>query len=132
MAQVASSYWPMLWPSPDLTTQTVNIPKSVLNLSIRIGPDTPTSASPLRNLPEPAISEFERNATTIWEGSLVIVITTDLMTDVQIQCWRIDGGVFGPVGRIRLDETGTTFGDVSERIYMIHPDDPLSAKTTME
>ena len=29
-------------------------------------------------------------------------------------------------------ETGTELGDISERIYAIHPDDPLSARATME
>ena len=44
----------------------------------------------------------------------------------------IDGGVFGPVGAMRLEETGTEMGDMSERIYSIHPNDPLSCRAQMD
>jgi hypothetical protein len=44
----------------------------------------------------------------------------------------LDGGVFGPVGDMRLDEIGTVLSDVSDRRYTIHADDPLSARDTME
>lgn len=33
---------------------------------------------------------------------------------------------------MRLDDIGTTLSDISDRKYHIHPDDPLSAKATME
>jgi hypothetical protein len=44
----------------------------------------------------------------------------------------LDGGVFGPVGDMRLDEIGTVLSDLSDRRYTIHADDPLSARATME
>ena len=44
----------------------------------------------------------------------------------------LDGGVFGPVGRMRLDDIGTELGDISDRIYRIKPDDPLSCRATMD
>ena len=59
-------------------------------------------------------------------------VTTDLMTGEQTARCFIDGGVFGPVGRVRLDDTGTEMTDISDRIYRIHPDDPLSAAASME
>ena len=43
----------------------------------------------------------------------------------------IDGGVFGPVGRVRLDDTGIELGDISERIYAVGPVNPLTARATM-
>jgi hypothetical protein len=44
----------------------------------------------------------------------------------------LDGGVFGPMGDMRLDEIGTVLSDISDRRYAIHGDDPLSARATME
>jgi hypothetical protein len=43
----------------------------------------------------------------------------------------IDGGVFGPIGKIRFDAIGMEVRHLSERIYRIHPDDPNSAKAIM-
>ena len=40
--------------------------------------------------------------------------------------------MFGPVGEILFNETNTSFHDVSERSYSIHPKDPLSAKAEMK
>ena len=37
----------------------------------------------------------------------------DLTTAEHAARFFLDGGVFGPVGRLRLDETGTEMGDVS-------------------
>ena len=44
----------------------------------------------------------------------------------------LDGGVFGPVGRLKLDDTGTEMGDISDRVYSIRADDPLSAEARMD
>jgi hypothetical protein len=49
-----------------------------------------------------------------------------------LQRFFLDGGVFGPVGDMRLDEIGTVLSDISDRRYTIHADDPLSARATME
>ena len=38
----------------------------------------------------------------------------------------------GPIGTIRIDDIGTELTDVSDRQYAIHPDDPLTARATME
>lgn len=50
----------------------------------------------------------------------------------QITRFYIDGGVFGPVGARRIEETGTTISSISDRVYRIHPDDQLCAKATMD
>ena len=59
-------------------------------------------------------------------------IKTDLTTGEHVSRFFIDGGVFGPVGRVRLDEIGTEMTDISDRNYRIHPDEPLSATATMD
>jgi hypothetical protein len=59
-------------------------------------------------------------------------VHTDLTTGEMTHRFFIDGGVFGPVGDMRLDEIGTVLTDVSERRYSIQADDPLTAHATME
>lgn len=59
-------------------------------------------------------------------------ITHDLTTGIHTQRVFLDGGVFGPIGELRLEDTGTEIGDVSDRQYHIRADDPLSARATME
>ena len=66
------------------------------------------------------------------KGSMERSHKIDLMTGEHISRFFIDGGVFGPVGRVKLDDTGTEMTDISDRIYRIHADDPLSATATME
>ena len=59
-------------------------------------------------------------------------IHTDLTTGLETQRFFLDGGVFGPVGDLRLDDIGTVLGDISDRRYTIHAADPLTARATME
>ena len=66
------------------------------------------------------------------DGSMERSLTQDLTTGEHVARFFLDGGVFGPVGRIRLDEIGTTIGEISDRIYRIKPDDPLSCVATMD
>lgn len=59
-------------------------------------------------------------------------IQTDLTSGEVTNRFFLDGGVSGPVGDLRLDDIGTLLSDISDRRYMIHADDPLSARATME
>ncbi len=126
MVQVASVYWPILWPSPEPVTLSVSPGRSTLSLPVRRTSEPATRDLPVPGpRPEPKISNLR-------EGSLDRSIRTDLTTGEHVSRFFIDGGVFGPVGRVRLDETGTEMTDISDRIYRIHPDDPLSATATMD
>ncbi|WP_306120675.1 MULTISPECIES: CocE/NonD family hydrolase [unclassified Roseitalea] len=126
--QIASAYWPILWPSPEPVTLTVRPGASTLELPVRrMTADAPAP----RAMPEPHPDDRAPKVTTVTSGALERTITTDLATGLQTQRLFIDGGVFGPVGRVRLDDTGTELGDISERIYAILPDDPLSAQASM-
>lgn len=128
MVQVASTYWPILWPAPEPVTLTLGAGTSALDLPIRTAPAGEPDPRPL---PPPPSAEKPRPAAKLREGSLDRSLTVDHATGVHKSRFYIDGGVFGPIGRIRL-ETGTELGDISERIYSIHPDDPLTARATME
>lgn len=125
--QIASAYWPILWPAPKPVTLTVTTGHSTLTLPVR----NATKGAP-RDLPKPEKSKFKRRVTRVRDGSMERSFHTDLTTGETTHRFFLDGGVFGPVGDLRLDETGTVLSDISDRKYMIHADDPLSARATME
>lgn len=129
MVQIASAYWPILWPAPEPVTLIIAPGTSALHMPLR---KAPADAPEPRPLPEPLKSTSKRPVTKVRDGSMTRQIVTDLMTGTQVNRVFIDGGVFGPIGQIRLNDTGTMMGDISERIYAIHPDDPLSARATMD
>jgi len=125
---IASAYWPVLWPAPEPVTLTVAPGTSVLHLPLRRAVDEPAP----RDLPEPERQNRKRAVTRVREGSMERSLHTDLTTGDVTQRFFLDGGVFGPVGDMRLDDIGTVLSDISDRKYTIRADDPLSAKVTME
>ena len=127
--QIASAYWPVLWPAPEPVTLTVRSGISALRLPVRTAP---ADAPEPRPLPSPPGRDGKRRVTRIREGSMERSVRTDLTTGDVTHRFFLDGGVFGPVGDMRLDETGTVLSDISDRRYTIRPDDPLSARATME
>jgi hypothetical protein len=50
VVQIASAYWPILWPAPEPVTLTMRPGTSALHLPVRVGP--PDAPDP-RPLPEP-------------------------------------------------------------------------------
>ena len=127
VVQIASAYWPVLWPAPEPVTLRLEAGASTLRLPVRrAASETP------RSLPEPAGSGKKHPVTHIREGSMERSLHMDMTSGEHTARMFLDGGVFGPVGRIRLNETGTEMGDVSDRIYRIHADDPLSCRATMD
>ncbi|MEM9047133.1 MAG: CocE/NonD family hydrolase [Pseudomonadota bacterium] len=127
VVQIASAYWPILWPAPEPVTLSVQTGASQLHLSAR----RPVEAAEPRVLPEPA-PPLPRAVTVTTQGSMARSLKTDLTTGAHTSRFFVDGGVFGPAGRLRLDAIGTELGDVSDRVYSIQPDDPLSAEASME
>jgi len=129
MVQIASTYWPVLWPAPAPVTLTVNPGQSKLLLPVRKS-DVDVDKAP-RELPPPPARKEKPPVTKIRDGAMERSLKIDLTDGTHTARFFLDGGVFGPVGRLRLDDTGTEMGDISERIYSIHPDDPLSARASM-
>jgi hypothetical protein len=124
---LASTYWPILWPSPEPVTLGLRPGISVIEIPTLVSDE----AVPCPRVLAPPPSAALRQTTQLCEGSMTRDIVTDLISGKVRHRMFIDGGVFGPIGKIRFDAIGTEFHDVSERIYEIHPDDPLSAKATM-
>ncbi|WP_171176455.1 CocE/NonD family hydrolase [Ruegeria sp. HKCCA4633] len=129
VVQIASAYWPVLWPAPAPVTLTIRSGSSCLHLPVRTQKG---QASEPRALPEPSKPQTAPRKTKVRSGSMERSIRTDLTNGETIHRFFLDGGVFGPVGDFRLDDIGTVLSDVSDRRYTIHPSDPLSATATME
>ncbi|MEM0948047.1 MAG: CocE/NonD family hydrolase [Pseudomonadota bacterium] len=128
MLQIATAYWPVLWPGPAPMTLTMVPGQSALHLPLRSS-SAPDTAQRALAEPPPATP---RRVTKLRPGGMERTETVDMTTGVHTQRTYIDGGVFGPIGTIRIDDIGTELTDVSDRRYSIHPDDPLSAKAVME
>lgn len=129
VVQISSTYWPILWPAPKPVTLTLRPGTCTLKLPVRtVNKEEPAP----RVLADPPKRTGKRPLTRMRDGSMERSIHTDLTTGMVTHRSFLDGGVFGPVGDIQLDDIGTVLSDVSDRRYTIHAADPLSACATME
>ena len=124
---LSSAYWPIIWPSPEPVKLTIFTGTSELLLPVR----RPQSEdSHLHSLPEPA-SSTPSPLTVVRGGRLERSVSIDQVTGRVNHRLYVDGGTFGPTGKIRLETPGVEISHVSERNYSIHPDDPNSAHASM-
>jgi uncharacterized protein len=124
---ISSAYWPIVWPSPAPVRLTIFTGASKLQLPIRA---PQPSDGELRPLPPP-LAAPTGSATSLREGRIERSATIDQLSGVVSHRLFIDGGVFGPSGKLRLDAIDMEMGHLFERVYRVHPDDPNSAKATM-
>lgn len=122
---IGSTYWPVGWPMADATTLSIEPGSSAIDLPLRKQGLVEPAPRALPLPPERA----ESRVTILDPGSYERGCSTDLRTGRVSHRMAIEGGLFWP-GTIRLDDTGTTIGGHSERVYSILPDDPLSARAT--
>jgi len=124
---VSSAYWPIAWPPPRSVTLTVWTGVSALRLPVR----APQAADlQLPELPPPRAAA-STSLTTLRAGRLERSLTINQLSGEVTHRLFIDGGVFGPCGKLRLESIGAELAHVSERVYRIHPDDPTSAQALM-
>jgi putative CocE/NonD family hydrolase len=123
---LSSAYWPIIWPTPEPVTLTVFTGVSQLLLPTR---RTGLHAEEV-TLPEPAAA-VASPLTVLREGRLERSVSIDQVTGRVNHRMYVDGGTFGPTGKLRLEGPGVDISHVSERNYSIHPDDPNSAEASM-
>jgi len=114
---LSTSYWPMIWPSPEAATVTMHSGASRLSLPVRQLDDdetaplmTPVPKNPVlaREVLRPETNS--RTVTTEADGAVHIEILDDL-------------------GETRDPANGLEAGSTARHSYRIKPDDPLSAVT---
>jgi uncharacterized protein len=124
---LSTAYWPVIWPSPEPVKLTVFTGASALQLPIRQPQAADARVPPL---PPPEASPSS-GMTRLREGRLERAVTIDQLTGEVTHRLYIDGGTFGPWGKLRLEAPGMEMSHVYERLYAIRPDDPLSARAVM-
>lgn len=83
-----------------------------------------------RPLPPPA-SAAASPMTVLRPGRIERSVTLDQLSGEVTHRLYIDGGVFGPSGKFRLEDIGVELAHLFERIYRIKPGEPNSAHATM-
>ncbi len=115
---IASSNWPMVWPSPEAATLTVDTARSTLSL-----PVLPASAKGRRaRFPKPTFAPHGE-ITELEPGRQIRTRTVDIATQVM------DLAVISDDGRTRIEETGTEVGAVYTRRMSIQRGNPNSPRT---
>jgi uncharacterized protein len=124
---ISTAYWPIIWPAPEPVVLTLFTGTSQLRLPKR---DASPHDAALRALPPP-ISSPSSPITVLREGRIERSVCMDQITGEVNHRLYVDGGVFGPVGKIRLCDIGMEMGHVYERNYSIRPNEPNSARAKM-
>ncbi len=119
---LSTAYWPLVWPSRDPATLTVETGRSVLRLPVReAGRGEPEVVfAPPRHGPAAP-------TTTLAQGRAARRVTFDLLQDTATVVTEGEGGLFGE-GAIRFDAIGTDLSHDLTRTLTIGQD-PLSAET---
>jgi hypothetical protein len=115
---LSTSYWPIAWPAPEPVTLTIHTGGSALELPVR--PDRKEDRK-LKPFP-PAETAAPLKETALRQASSRWTVERDLATGVVTNARLTDDGSY------RLDEIDLVTDDKSGRMFVIHPDDPLSAK----
>ncbi|HHW95353.1 MAG TPA: CocE/NonD family hydrolase [Mogibacterium sp.] len=120
---IANSFWPMIWPSPELATLKLDLSTAKFSLPVFSGrdcdgPDMNPRCAPLTPM------------TTLVEGRVDRLITYDLVNDSWTSITDGVGGVFGE-GIYRFDDIGTVVEHNLKRELTLSNKDPLSAKYTI-
>jgi putative CocE/NonD family hydrolase len=105
---VSTSYWPLVWPSPERATVTVYTGSSTMTIPVR--PQRPEDDDRLRPFGEPEAAP-PLDTTPLETGEHHWRVTRDLATELSTLEVVNDQGAF------RIDETGTEMRRVSNEWY---------------
>jgi predicted acyl esterase len=115
---ISTSFWPIVWPSPEPVTLSVQLRGSGLQLPIR--PKRPEDASLAEFLPAAAAAALRK--TVIHAPHEKRTITTDVVTG-SVEWFSSESE-----GTYRIDDIDLTRAIEIERRLVIHPADPTSAR----
>jgi hypothetical protein len=116
----STAYWPIIWPSPEKATLTVHLDKSRLDLPVR--PHRPEDMDLPPFPPDESAAPLECMA--LRDDSSRWWIEQDFSTGLMRHKRETDDG------ESRIGTIDWTFGGRSKRLNEVHPNDPLSAKSS--
>ena len=122
---VSTSYWPIVWPSPEPVTLTLHTGVSTLDLPVR-PPREEDQALRAFGEPEqaPAVP-----LTILKDAKVKRSVEHDVLSGETLITTSFDGGYHGP-GRVwRIDPIDLELGHALHRRYWIRDGDPTSART---
>ncbi|MGD8429120.1 MAG: CocE/NonD family hydrolase [Ectothiorhodospiraceae bacterium] len=125
---VSSTYWPMLWPSPEPVELTIHTGSSELELPVRPPCREDAELEPFQppeRGPEPDYAALEM-------APAQRLIELDLTTDETVYTTFGDGGDFGGAALTRIEDIDLTVGYTMRKVMRIHEHNPLSAKAHTE
>lgn len=111
---VSSTYWPLLWPSPNAVSLMLNA--GVLTLPIRPSGDTDE-----RNFPEP-------EAELPWQIEQIRPAANSRKISTNLNSGIVTLEIIDDFGCVKDSDHGLVNGSVAREWWSIHPDDPLSAR----
>ncbi|MCP4767878.1 MAG: CocE/NonD family hydrolase [Gammaproteobacteria bacterium] len=114
---ISSSYWPIVWPSPEAATLSILCGASALELPLR---DASESDAKLAAF-EAAENAPDLDATRLRPPESRYQVTQD------VKSGRMTLEILGDEGLLRNNDTDWCFGSSSQRLFSILPNDPLSA-----
>jgi hypothetical protein len=116
---ISTSYWPLMWPAPEPVTLTIHAAASRLEVPIR-------RASPGEQEPgfPPAETAPPHGEDELRAPSHVRETRTDPATGI------VTLAIVDDFGKRRASDHGLVTGSIGRETHSIHPDDPLSARST--
>lgn len=113
---VSTAYWPMVWPSPELATVTLELDQARLRL-----PTLPDTASEAVSFEQP-VSAPPLGETMLRADHHERTVSTDLATGEQVL------RIVDDFGERRIDALDLRTESIARETYHIMPDDPGSAR----
>jgi uncharacterized protein len=115
---LSTTYWPIVWPSPEVATVTMFTAGSRFSLPVR--PARPEQEAALRQFPRAEAAPPEAR-TTLRPGGFERVFSYDVATDTMTYTSIVDSGMQ------RIEAIGLELEEIARKVYKIKSDDPLSA-----
>lgn len=118
---ISSSYWPIVWPSPEAATLSILTGASSLELPVRKSTTEDEKLSEFA----PAENAPDLNTTRLRPAESHYKITREVKTGEMV----LD--ILGDEGLLKNNDTDWCFGTSCRRLFSILPDDPLSANASI-
>lgn len=125
---ISTTYWPMIWPTPEPVELTVVTGRSHLELPVR-PPRPEDSALPAFEAPERGPGPEH---TPLEMARYQRMVELDLTTDETVYTTFGDGGDFGGAALARIEDIDLTLGYTVRKTFRINEYDPLTARAEIE